>query len=97
MSDAQLLDLIASTYGAPRLVDGDRKFILAGDGLVLVLERVGKGDRWALGSSGIVRLEDGMVPQAVAYRFSLAALRWVYRGVRMNFAAHARAMGARVL
>lgn len=96
MSDEQLLKLMDLMNDGPRLVTRDRKYVVAGDRIVVVLERVGKGERWAMGSRSVIALEQGKVPQAQAWQFTTEALRFVYRAVRMNFAAHARAMGAHV-
>lgn len=97
MSDERLLELFDSMRDMPRLIDGRRKYVHLGTS-VLVFDRVGQGERWAFAPSrGQVALEDGMVPAARAYAFSTAALRWVYRGARMDVGAHARAMGARTL
>lgn len=99
MTDGQLFALMTLLEDAPRAVFGNRKiYYLAGVACVAVWERVGKGERWSFSpSSGLVKLQDGKVDYADAYRFSLEALRWVYRASRMDFVAYGHAMASRTL
>lgn len=96
MNDDQLFALLDRLEGLPRLTVRDRRFIFDPtlDALI-VWTRVGKGDRWSFSPSS------GVVPMARAgdavYWFGRDVVRWAERARRMDFAAHARAMGARVL
>lgn len=51
MRDEMILEFAASQW--PRVIEGRQKFIVRPDGLVLILDRVGKGDRWATRGSAL--------------------------------------------
>lgn len=91
MNDAQLFSLLEATVDAPRLVIGDRKYIHV-DGRVLEMKRVGKGERWSFAPGRDVH-PVGKLPAWVRRDVRV----WAARAEVLDFAAHARAMGARTL
>lgn len=51
MTDEKILEFVESDW--PRIIDGRRKFIVRPDGIALVCDQVGKGQRWATGGKAI--------------------------------------------
>jgi len=92
MTDGQVLDLMDRMEGAPRLTIGSSRYVLV-DELLLVWHRKGTGGRWTWSpGSGTHRLDQ--VP--AHYRCFRELRTWLARA-RIDFAGHARAMGARTL
>lgn len=94
MSDAQILQLLDELDECPSRVFGNRKLFVTKT-RVVVMNRVGKGERWSLSpSSGvisIVRFIESICWEPREVR------EWVHAAMRLNFAAHAQAMGAHSL
>jgi hypothetical protein len=97
MTDAQILLLTERAADAPSLTIGGTRFVLVEAGLgrelLLVWHRKGQGGRWTWAPSS----DTFPLHRVPAYYLILRDLKTWLRLTRIDFAGHARAMGARTL
>lgn len=97
MTDEAVFRILDRLEGAPRLTVARQRFYFleplgGAPALVVVWRQVGAGQRWAWSPRDLYRAD-----RPAPIWFPLEARHWLELAQRMDFYAHARAQGARML